>query len=451
MTQTAIQQLHATLARRDTPEQVAEIIDRHLPPTGILKIRRLIRHMLSKSQRSRFGWSSMPTRFKPPVPMNRQLAKAHELALLFLGRRIAAADDPDALEAFVAEFGRLIGRTPAQRSFRDDRANREQRAALGLSLSRRRYDKLFRLTVRLDLRLEKLREEEARHRLMLVSKAALGSQLAISDFGDHLPSVAFVAYYSARMKLRSEFTIDGQQRPFDDLAADLLGLCRKDSDNAAWWAIAHVFPRADVLAHLDDRQKGMLLGRWQSILTDLADRLEQAWQRTDIQLDTMIVKRGNDSSTWNLFAAAWNRARDHWLALIDAMGLHAMFDVMLPGKVMRLMAADVAYWHRSSGGAVHPDTLVWRALPKPWDVLRGNAISTRTDVERLCREHGIDPAKSGWSAPRARTAIAEFRPTPELVHGVAVDNPYLAAMLKRAGVYSGKALRLDQIETIVRG
>ncbi|MDP5280115.1 hypothetical protein Q9Q95_14385 [Sphingomonas sp. DG1-23] len=155
------------------------------------------------------------------------------------------------------------------------------------------------------------------------------------------------------MKLRSEFTIQRQQSAFDDMAATLLGICGEDA-GTSWYAIAHVFPRADVLARLNEEQKGELLGRWFAILCELAERLEAAWRATDIDLETMIVRRGNDSSTWNLFAGAWNRASDHWIAPVEALGLDAIFDDMLPGKVMRLMAADVAAWHRSAGGAIHP-------------------------------------------------------------------------------------------------
>ena len=52
----------------------------------------------------------------------------------------------------------------------------------------------------------------------------------------------------------------------------------------------------------------------------------------------------------------------------------------------------------------------------------------------------MDPERSGWTAPRAHTAIARFRPTPELVHGVAVSDPLWAMALRRARVFSGKPL-----------
>ena len=75
----------------------------------------------------------------------------------------------------------------------------------------------------------------------------------------------------------------------------------------------------------------------------------------------MIVRRGNDSSTWNLMAGAWNKLRDGWFGLCDALGAGEIIERQCFGKVMRLMAADVAAWHRSLKGddALHGDTAVW--------------------------------------------------------------------------------------------
>jgi len=400
--------------------------------------------------RRKFGWSSMRTVFRAPVNPARRFAKARELALLFLQARLPEGDEPDALELVLKELNDLIGKPPSSASFKLDRLNGEQRVSRGLQLSRRRYNKLFRLIGRLEAKLARLRIEEAKHRLLLISKAGLAPELTIDQLGDNVPTAAFVAYYSARMKLRSEFTIAGQQKPFDDLAAGLLRLCEKDPATS-WYAIAHVFPRRDVLARLTEQQKGELLGRWFAILSELAERLEGAWRRTEIDLETMIVRRGNDSSTWNLFAAAWNRARDHWIALVEALGIDGLLDQMLPGKVMRLMAADVAAWHRSTGGEIHPDTKVWRDLPKPWDVLRLEAHCDRATIEAACARAGINPVKSGWSAARPRTTVAAFRPTPELVHGVEVGNPYMAAFLRRLGAYSGRPLRGDLLRDLQQG
>ncbi len=434
--------LHATLSRRDTPETVAELIGHALPSRLTRHIHALLQARLAASIKRRFGWSSMPTMFEAPVHVDRMLAKARELALLFLDGTLPEGDDPVAVERLMEEFNLLIGRQRGASNFKDDRLDRVARASRGLELSRRRYDKLFRLAARLEERLARLRLQETRYRLLLVGKAALAPQLTLEQFGGHAPTAAFVAYYAARMKLRSEFTIGGQQKPFDDLAAALLAICEEDP-GTRWHAVAHVFPRSDVLARLAEDEKGRLLGRWFNVLSETAEHLEQAWRRTTLDLGTMIVRRGDDSSTWNLLAGAWNRARDHWIALVDALGMDALFDEVLPGKVMRLMAADVAAWHRRSGQELHSDTRVWAELPKPWEVLRLEQPCGRDAVEAVCIRHGVDPIKSGWTAPRPRIAVHAFRPTPELVHGVSVATPYAAAFLKRVGAFSGRALTMQ--------
>jgi hypothetical protein len=446
----AILSLHATFDQRDTPETVAELISRALPAHLANQLRAPIQARIATSVRRAFGWSSMPTVFRAPHARIVQFAKARELVEIFLQAPLPEGDDPEVVEQLLTELNALIGKRSGEASFRDDRLNRQARADFGLQLSRRRYDKLFRLIGRLEAKLAKLRVEEAKHRLLLIAKAGLAPELTVEQLGGNVTTAAFVAYYTARTKVRSEFTIQGQQKPFDALAAALLRLCEKEADTS-WYAIAHVFPRSDVLARLSEEQKGELLGRWFTILSELAERLEASWRDTQIDLDTMIVRRGNDSSTWNLFAAAWNRARDHWIALVEALGLDALLDELLPGKVMRLMAADVAAWHRSTGGDIHPDTVVWRQLPRPWDVLRLEAFCDRSTIEKACASAGVDPVKSGWSAARPRTAIATFRPTPELVHGVSVSNPYMAVFLRRLGAFSGRPLRADVLRDLQEG
>lgn len=442
--------LFSSLTKRYTPEQVAARIQAALPPPQLAGLDKRLNKVIRGSIRDRFGWSTMPTTFKAPQPMDRQISKARDLAQAFLDERLPQAADPEELEAFIAAFNRLIQRPDGAASFAMDRMDRKQRAATGLTLSRRRYDRLFRMAGRLERKLAILRRELRKHELLLVGKAGLVRDIAAEDLAGRPLTAAFVAYYSARMKLRSEFTILGQQKPFDELSAALLQACEHDPDTH-WLSIARVFPRADVLKRLTAAEQGALLGRWFEILHQTATVLETAAARSDMDLESMVVRRGDDSTTWNTFAGAWNRARDHWIALLDALGMAAVLEVMTPGKVMKLIAADVAHWHRISGGGLHPDTAIWRALPKPWLVLTGRARCGLAEVETACRAAGVDPVKSGWSAARARNRVAKFRYTPELVHGVTVENPYLGDLLKRMGAFSGRPLKQDVLDQIHAG
>lgn len=286
----------------------------------------------------------------------------------------------------------------------------------------------------------KQREFAANARLLYLAQFAETSfapelTQAVMDDG----TLSFVAYYTARLGLRSVFTNSKQARPFDELAELLLGHCQ------TWEAVALVFPRRDVLDRLDREVKLTLLSKSGALLSEIGELLAKTAERGHISADTMIVHKGNDSSTWNALAGAWNRARDFWIACLDSLGWLGMLDLYCPGKVLRLMAADVAVWHGGSDYALHRDTMVWRELPAPWEVLRGNAECTRFMVQAACERHGVDPERSGWTGARDRTVVEQFTPTPELVHGVKVGHPALAVLLRTIGVFSGKGLKLEKV------
>ena len=335
-----------------------------------------------------------------------------------------------------------------QTDFQAHRLPRQERRAHALELSRRRSNELFRLIGWLEQYADDLERQQTLFRLGRVAKTSFAGDLPWAEFAADLDTACFVAYMTANLGRRSAFTNGPQARAFDDIAAMLFRRCAErapGSPPANWFAIAHVFPRRDVLDGLADEQRLHLLGRALGVLRDASVLLRWTWEQSDINLQTMIVRRGNDSSTWNMLAGAWNRARDYWIALLQAMGHDATFDLFLPGKVMRLMAADVAVWHRLTDGDLHGDTAVWAELPKPWEVLSGEATCTRELVEQTCRRYGLDPERSGWTAARPRTAVAAWTPTFDMVHGIAVADPELATLLRRIGVFSGKSLRLDRL------
>ena len=62
---------------------------------------------------------------------------------------------------------------------------------------------------------------------------------------ERVDAAAFAAYYTARRNLRSEFTIAGQQRAYDEVADVLFRRCER-SPSAGWWTVAHVYPRVEV-------------------------------------------------------------------------------------------------------------------------------------------------------------------------------------------------------------
>ncbi|MFB9883063.1 hypothetical protein ACFFMN_34540 [Planobispora siamensis] len=429
-------ELHASLDRRHRPEDVADLVLRALEGRLVRRERVVLEHAAGRSSRMTGRFSSMPDDFARPVGGARQVAAANRL----FGRSVVVdADDADRLIAFAARTGRDIGWTPERTDFLRDRLNRQARDAAGMDLPKRQYNRRFRVLRRLAAKAGTLAAEQDKRRMLMVGVAGFASDIPLERFLADPDAACFVAYYTARRKLRREFSLSGRENPFDEIAQVLFDRCRAGSD---WWMIAQVRATPDVLERLTEQECGLLLGRWSAVMRHAAELLGRTW-RPGSDRETMIVRRGDDSSTWNTVVTAYNAARAGWLACLQSLGALELLDAACPGKAMRLMAADLAAWHRGTGGDVDPATMVWALLPPPWQVLDGTASCTRAEVEEVCRMAGLDPERSGWTAPGARRGVAVFRPTPELVHGVTVADPVWASLLRRAGVFSGKHVKAE--------
>ena len=418
---------------RHRPEDVAEAILQHaddrLPNDVRAALSQAATHSLAN-----LGWqySSMTTDFFEAVvqvsPQARLAAKLFEVKPLTAKQ----TRDREAVLAFVSRCGELLGGL-------DRKLNKAGRRAIGIHKGHRWYNKRRRLLLRLGAKIERQAWNDKRNSLRRASKTALMSRLTYDDFARDRLTAYFVTYYAARMGMRSTFTNTSQVRAYDEISEVLLRKLRGREDTA-WFAVAHVLPDRDVVARLMEEERGRLMGAAYEQLMDAAHVLETTWREGAVDRSTMIVRRGFDSSTWNESAGAWNRLRESWISLMHALGMEGVLERQLPGKVMRVMAADVAAWHRASGGDVHPDTRVWAMLPLPWQVLRGEVDCSRQDVHQAVVYAHAKP--EGWLGPRIERRRAEaFTPTPELVHGVAVSSPALAHAMRRAGVFSGKRIR----------
>ena len=453
-----LERLYKTLQERKRPEDVAlmiyEIMKDDLNKQELSILDKAAQGAL---KRTLWAYTSMLQTFARPVGMGMKLRKAGEL-FEAAEPKDEDADNPVVVEAFIRYISPEIRKHFGGNDFLKDRLNREQREAAGLDISKRKYNKLFRVLTRMEKRLLSMIDEWKKFELVNIAKHGLAHHVTWEDFSQDVNTACFIAYYTSRCNLRSVFTAGSQERPYDEIADMLFARCSakspmqssffsgfKPSNRVAahaittnWFAIAHVYPDATVVEKLKDEQKGELLGRWTTILQEIAVRLGAVWQHSNIARDTMIVRRGNDSSTWNAMAGAWNKARDNWMSLIYALGLSEILESVCFGKVLRLMASDVAYWHRAVGGGLDPNTFVWGELPLPWEVFEGRNTCTLQTVRDVCKRHNLDPEKSGWLAPRPKGKVATFKPTPELVHGVTVGNPFLAKVLRERGYYSGK-------------
>lgn len=444
-------ELYRSLKQRKRPEDVAQMVidllDKNLSPKELSILEKASKNSLSKNL---FGYTSMMQEFAKAKGAEKQVKKAIEI--FQLQPSTVDYSNVDNIEGFIKATSPIIHKNYGDNDFKNNRLNKSQRLEVGLDLSKRNYNKKWRLLKRLERKLLATLRENRKNEFQMISKHGLIHRLDYDNFSEDLNTACFIAYYNSRCNLRSVFTNQSQTRPFDEICEMLLNRCenkksvltkffksseRDDTNTTNWWAISQIYPTSKVLTYLSDEQRGELLGEWTTILQDIANLLDDIWTNSDIERQTMIVKRGNDSTTWNNTAGAWNRARDSWMNLIYALGLEYILDVVCFGKVLRLMAADVAAWHRLSGGMLDPNTEVWNKLPLPWEVFLGNEVCNKKMIVELCRRAEIDPEKSGWIAPRIH-GVSEYKPTPELVHGITITNPFLATVLKQHKYFSGK-------------
>lgn len=432
-----IEQLYQTLDQRRRPEDVAEmIVELTRGQLAIHELATLSKAANRSLKNSVYGYTSMLETFGKAIGADKQIKKAIEI--FKIDEKENSGDySVDGIETFLKETSPLIHKKVGENNFKSDRLNKDLRKLAGLDISKRNYNKKWRLLKRIETRLQKFIHESKKIELQKIAKHGLSHTISFEDFSKDLNTACFIAYFNARSNLRSTFTNQSQERPFDEICEMLFNRCLKTSNETCWEAISYIYTDAKVLEHLNDEQKGKLLGKWMAILQELSEFLEELWDKNDIYRKTMAVKKGNDSTTWNNTAGAWNKARDNWMNLIYALDLDFILDDICFGKVMRLMAADVIAWHLSDGGKIDPNTEVWNVVPLPWEVFQERAFCNKEMIIRACKEAGIDPEKSGWIAPRTH-GISEFKPTPELVHGVTVSNPFLAKILRQNKYFSGK-------------
>ena len=302
------------------------------------------------------------------------------------------------------------------------------------TLSRRQYMKRCRILVALERKLERRTERGRFVRWTRIAQSGWSVDITLPDFMAMTQATrVFVAYYVARRQRQSVFSGSGQDPAMDEVANRLLRFVVATS------SVALACSSHGILSELSERQRTLMLIKGYREMLDMAVTMRDLWRETGADPFTMVVKRGMNSSDWNAIAGAWNAVRAMWLNLLFSLGREEDLDVMCPGKAMRLMAADVAAWHRSLGDDEGPDVKLFRRLPLPWDVALGTAKCTQIDVRAAAIEAGVQP--DGWVRPKEAVEPVKTKPTMDLVHGVAVADPDLANMLRRAGWFSGKPVK----------
>jgi hypothetical protein len=159
----------------------------------------------------------MNQRFVKPLGAKKQVLKAVELFGLS-ATDVQTHDDPQVLQTFIVSTAEEIKKEYGKNHFIGDRLSKMERKALGIELSKRQYNKRFRLLKRLEQKQHILTREGRKAEFNGVAKHGLAHQITFEEFSVDENTACFIAYYTARSNLRSEFTIFGQQSPYDEIA-----------------------------------------------------------------------------------------------------------------------------------------------------------------------------------------------------------------------------------------
>jgi hypothetical protein len=182
-----LQALFDTLDRRERPEIVARLVEQ----AATFSVGE--RKALAKASSLAKTWSSMSSDFSRPSDMARQLSVARSLFAQ------AADIDPSDMNG-VADYLRLAEREIRKEfganDFKKDRLSRSERASTGMDISKRQYNKRFRLAARMERKRHRVIREQQKRSLTLANKSRLASRLKEDNFRDE-NTACFIAYYVA--------------------------------------------------------------------------------------------------------------------------------------------------------------------------------------------------------------------------------------------------------------
>jgi hypothetical protein len=212
--------LYRTLDERKRPEDVAAII--LAVGSRSAEVERLLKKVAAGGHR----YSHMSGDFhRCAAKLSRQLVLASHL---FAAAFEAGPEDLESVRQYLREVEGKIGKQFGKNDYKQDRLTKEQREAQGIDISRRQYNKRFRLAAKLEDKAARTEREHLKRALTLASKSRLASQLTWEQFAADVPTACFVAYYVARANLRSLFTINAQARPYDEVCETMMhGLRRQ--------------------------------------------------------------------------------------------------------------------------------------------------------------------------------------------------------------------------------
>lgn len=248
--------LYKSLSQRKRPEDIAElvlsILENDLSRAEVKKLKKASKGSLKNKL---FGYTSMLQEFAGVIGAEKQIKKACEL---FKYETVDTLDYTNITDInhFIQVVSPCIHKSVGKNDFTADRLTKSQRKELDLDISKRQYNKRWRLLKRLEKKLLKIQRETKKVEFQKIAKHGIIHHLDLKTFKNDINSACFIAYFNARCNLRSVFTNQSQERAYDEISDMLFKRC-----NTNWLAIAHIYSSKKVLSHLTDEQKSRIRSR----------------------------------------------------------------------------------------------------------------------------------------------------------------------------------------------
>lgn len=423
-----------TLNERYTPEHIILLAcnNEYIPHNVINSIKKKYAHLFPKP---RPNYRIMPQHYDhAKFPVN-ALGMINSTYRKYHAALVEWPSEKDSDQSLMEYTNILADRAGLPRDPTVAPYNREDRCARNIPYTRREYRRLQHAMTAWRTSIPHYIHYRTTCNAAIENGAGLYQYIA-NDTWIHNPiSALCAAYIAARGHRRMLFTNGPQSRRWDTLADDLVNMARHAGESLE--AIAWVNPRAEVLNDLPESTVRTMMQTWSATMHQHAATLKNLSQDGALLAPLMITCRGMDSTGWNLVAEAYNNARSAWLTCIYRLGLHQYpwfnTTINIPGKCMRVMAADVYYYHQDSGNNIDPDTKLWNALPKPWEP---DAKSlTKEKIAQEATRLGV-PLK-GWVQPVPKGLNIEAPSlTPTTLHGVCIASDAYD-ILRTIGAYAG--------------
>ncbi len=111
----------------------------------------------------------------------------------------------------------------------------------------------------------------------------------------------------------------------------------------------------------------------------------------------MVFERGVDAAAWNRMANRFERIRCGYIQAMTSCQRQDELEARYPARVPRMRArmssgpTDELYRHQ-----IHRDAKAWARLPRPWEVVLGDAACSPQDIVNACTAVGVDATARGW-------------------------------------------------------